>query len=253
MASKREWSPINKAAQAFTLIELLLTVSLIVLLAGSFILSLDGLDSGARLEEGAAHLQTLFRYARGQAANTGRHLRIVFGPEAPTMAAEVNATNAAPSLTSTNSGIQVLWEPDPLGAPGRFEPFPGAELLVEQVNDLVKVLEVTLPGSASPVLDNIDSDPLLPPPTSPTSDTGTNSIAGGGNQLSSWPTLDCYPDGSSDSLQVVLAAASGEDRRHAMVVLWGISGASESRLISTDTNADWAVNDVNPSDTPSPP
>lgn len=250
MASKRAWLTTNKAAQAFTLIELLLTVSLIVLLAGSFILSLDGLDSGARLEQGAAHLQTLFRYARGQAANTGRHLRIVFGPEAPAMAAEVNSTNAAPSLSSTNSGIQVLWESDPLGAPGRFEPFPGAEMLIEQVNELVKILEVNLPGSTPPDLSELAFDPLLEPPPPPAFENSTNLTLTVDSQAMHWPTLDCYPDGSSDSLQVVLGAASGEDRRHAVVMLWGVSGASMSRFISTETNTDWAINDMPPSDMP---
>ncbi|HWI60189.1 MAG TPA: hypothetical protein VNZ22_23390, partial [Bacillota bacterium] len=130
----------------------MLVVALMLLLAGAVIINVGALDSHSRLEEGALQMETLFRYARAQSANTGRQVRIVFGSDPLATAGLGTAaagmgTNLPPSGASTNSSVQVLWEPDPVGAPGRFEVLPGAALLLEQVNDLVKVQAVGQPGT----------------------------------------------------------------------------------------------------------
>lgn len=157
-----------KASGAFTLIELVLVVALMLLLAGAVIINLGSLDSHSRLEEGALQVETLFRYARAQSAATGRQVKIVFGSDSLTTAGLGDAagmapqTNLPPSSASTNSSVQVLWEPDPVGAAGRFEALPGATLLVEQVNDLVKVQAVGQPGTVASQAGSFGmSDPLL--------------------------------------------------------------------------------------------
>ena len=225
--------------RGFTLLELLLTVALMLLFAGAIILSFGSLTNQARLEEGAAHVETLFRYARAQAANSGRLVRIVFGAEARSDE-RLSATNTASSSATTNSGVQVLWEPNPVTAPGHFESLPGAELLVDQVNDLVTVQEVTAPGAVVGQVSSLEPDPLAA--FSIAGDTDELALTGGCEPPR--PALTCYPDGSSDSVQIVLAATGGEDQRRAVVKLWGLSGTSQFQLItstteSPETSEDW--------------
>jgi hypothetical protein len=139
------------------------------------------------------------------------------------------------SSGNTNAGVQVLWEPDPVSAPGRFESFPGADLLVEQVNDLVKVREVGQPGTAlSQDMGSFQDELSL------FSESGdTNGLGSARGTLSSLPPLTCYPDGTSDSMEVVLTAASGEDKRLVVVTLWGLSGASAHKVVAAgDSGAD---------------
>jgi len=226
----------QKSTTAFTLVELLLTVSLMLMLAGAVILNLGSLDSNARLEEGASQVETLFRYARAQAADTGRQVRIVFSSSEPAIGGMASSTNQSPALASTNSGVQVLWEPDPVAAPGRFEALPGVELLLEQVNDLVKVREVGQPGMVPSQGADLDMDAMLP--MSQNADTnGMPSMDTAAT--TSTPPLTCYPDGSSDSMEVILTAAGGEDKRLAAVTLLGLSGASRHRLITRADDSVW--------------
>ena len=237
MASKRKYSAVTEARHAFTLIELLLTVALVFLFAGAVILGFGSLDSNARLEEGASHLETLFRYARAQAACTGRQVRIVFDAGSAIGEASAPGTNSLPNVVSTNAGVQVLWEADPVDAPGRFEPFPGAQLLLEQINDLVKVRDVVPPGAVLAQPDDLEY--LVSPPPAQTGTT--NDLASIEPVAPSWPSLNCYPDGSSDSMQLTVAAASGDDKRLAVITLWGFSGSTEHHLLGSDTNAVWTA------------
>lgn len=214
-------------ARAFTLVELLLTVALVLLFAGAVILNFGPLDDNARLEEGASQLETLFRYARGQAANTGRQVRILFGAPAPVLGGVSSFTNLQPASTGTNTGVQLLWEPDPVSAPGRLELLPGAELLLAQLNDLVQVREAGQPGTVG----RVPTDLATTPRPALVSAASTNALPAEAVPPS-MPPLICYPDGSSDSLEVVLAAASGDDKRLALVTLSGLTGASRHRLIN---------------------
>lgn len=236
---RRHPSRVNPAA-AFTLVELLLTVSLVLLFAGAVVLNYGSLNGNSRLEDGVAHVETLFRYARSQAATAGRQVRIVFdaGPASPTGVSPA-ATNAEPSspVPSPTGCVRVLWEPDPVGAPGKMQTLPGSELLLEQVNDLVRVRDAGQPGmvkcdiqldsfaSAAP------SNNTLPAPV----DTPAGASAPGAPPPS-LPPLICYPDGSSDSLEIVLAASDSTDKRLAVVTLWGVSGASQHRFVNTGEN-----------------
>ena len=217
----------------FSLVELLLTVSLLMLLAGAVILNFGTVDRTARLEEGAAQMETLFRYSRAQAASTGRQVRIVFSPTATAGFNAAPGTNGlVDSQSPTNAGIQVQWEPNPVEAPGQFENLPGAAQLVEQVNDLVKVQEVCAPGAAA-----CDApDPAqtgLAALTPFAADAGTNSPASGEAASAGIRPLTCYPDGSSDSLVVTVASTAGpEETRLAVVTFSGVSGAARHRLVT---------------------
>ena len=213
-----------KTSAAFTLVELLLTVGLMLGLVGAVVINFGSLDRHARLEEGASHLETLFRYARAQAGSTGRQVRIVFDSSPPAGAGVT--TSPDQDQTESTSGVQILWEANPLAAPGKFELLPGAELLVDQVNELVNVREVRQPGANTLESDSL-KQPGQPNPSeghfSP--DSQLMDGASTGSQ-----TLTCYPDGSSDSVEVVVGSANGEDKRLAVVTLSGLTGASKHRV-----------------------
>src|SRR5436309_1357262 len=98
---------VERASDGFTLVELLLVVALTLLLASAAIFSFSTLLRGAQLEEGAGQIESLIRFARGEAANCGRKVQLVFNDEA--------------NANSNNGGLRVMWEPDPLGSPGDFE------------------------------------------------------------------------------------------------------------------------------------
>lgn len=222
--------PKSGKVAAFTLVELLLTVSLMLVLVGAVIMNFGSLDRTARLEEGASQVETLFRYSRAQAASTGRQVKIVFGSSAAA-GGQLPGTNQDALLNPTNSGVQVLWEPNPVEAPGRFECLPGARQLVEQVNDLVKVQEpmsgcANANDAASPV------GSVLPPTAS---FAGANGFTPADVTSNALPPLTCYPDGSSDSMEVTLAAAGGEDQRLAVVTFSGLTGAARHRFLAPAT------------------
>ena len=227
MASKTGFRQ-RKMARAFTLVELLLTVALMLLLAGAVIIDFGSLDRNAHLEEGAANLETLLRYARAQAASTGRRVKVVFGSQMQGGGGMTVSTNPPPALVTTNSGVGILWEPDALGAPGRFESLPGAELLLEQVNDLVTVLRVRPPSSNWAAATNVEDESLLAMAQA----ANTNATSLENAAAFSTPPLNCYPDGSSDSVEIILGAANSADKHLAVVSLSGLTGEARHRLMT---------------------
>ena len=182
------------AGPGFTLVELLLTVALLLLMVGAGVLNFGSLQRGAQLDEGATQVESLFRYARAQAASTGRSVRIVFGDGAP----PVGATNTA----TASSGPQVSWETDPLGAPGRFEALPDAAPFTAQLRDLVQVREVRFPAV-------VTGAPIVPTAVEGTDGTPAKD---GQPPVPMLPIM-FYPDGSSDSVEVVLASMDDQDPR----------------------------------------
>jgi len=84
----------------FTLLELVLVLGIVAMLLGVMVLGLSGLMGARRLERGAERFATALRLARADAANRSRRLRLTFDAE--------------------TAGPVLLWEPDPLTAPGEF-------------------------------------------------------------------------------------------------------------------------------------
>src|ERR1041385_225313 len=68
----------NRLRQGFTLIELLLVVALVLMLSSAVVFNFSNLLRGNQLEEGTTRLETLMRFARAQAANSGRKVQLVF-------------------------------------------------------------------------------------------------------------------------------------------------------------------------------
>ena len=175
-----------EARRGFTLVELLLTVGLLLLLAGAVIFSFSSLQRGAGLEEGATRLEALLRFARAHAAGTGRQVQIRFEED------------VGEGLLVPLGRLRVVWEPDPLLQPGFFEELPEANVYVKGITELVSIEEVRpWPRDESPA-----SSSALAPARG--QDEGVEAPG-------EFAPMLFYPDGSADSTEIVLAALDGED------------------------------------------
>ncbi len=68
----------RSGGSGFTLIELLLTVVVLLLLLGALVINFGGLQQGVKLDEGAEQFESLIRFARAHAANTGCRVQLTF-------------------------------------------------------------------------------------------------------------------------------------------------------------------------------
>src|SRR5260221_11312735 len=98
-----------------------------MLLAGAMIFNFTGLLRGIHLEEGTTRLETLMRFARAQAANSGHKVQLVFSSE---------TTNTPAASTGE---VRATWEPDPLRQPGCFSDLSEAQWHLQELNDMVQV------------------------------------------------------------------------------------------------------------------
>jgi len=231
----------GQTGAAFTLVELLLTVALMLLLAGAVISNFGQMDQNARLEEGTTQLETLFRFARAQAANTGRQVQIVFDGGMTNGGASATMTTNNQSMSSTNTGIQALWEPDPINFPGQWQPLPGAALLVEHVNDLVQVLLSRQPSASANQTNGTLTDAML----LQLQTNGTNAMPAEDGTTATIPPVVCYPDGSSDSVGLVLGAVDREDKRLMVLALSGLTGSMHHRVVNFASDGTIMVDTTN--------
>lgn len=217
----------------FTLIELVLTVVLLLLLAGAAVFNFNSAQRGAQLEEGAGQVESLFRFARAQAAGTGRRVLVRFGSEL-SGAAAADITNAV----AEPSGVQVLWEPDPLTEPGKFVPLPEAAAFAEHLNELVR-FEATPADPFSSSTNDLPATTITSADDSATSPqtalVSTESSTGGTNGVPA--AVVFYADGSSDSADFQLASVEPEDRRRVRLILAGLTGTVRRKWISPENAA----------------
>ena len=198
------------SGQGFTLIELLLVVVLVMLLFGAVIFNFSGLTDNAVLDEGATRLETVFRFARAHAANTGRQVRVVFN--------ESSGTNGAVR-------IRLEWEPDPLGEPGTFAAVQESALQADDLLDRIQIKSVELgDGNSNKQMTGdamSESEAMLPDES----------------MLDLFPSIAFFPDGSSDSATIVLIEPAAEKPRKLRLQLNGLTGAT-TRETMVETGSD---------------
>ena len=192
----------------FTLVELLLVVSLILLFSSALVFNLSNLLRGHQLTEGTTRLETLMRFARAQAANSGRKVQLVFNSE---------STNTP---AATTGEVRATWEPDPLGQPGCYADLVEAQWHVHELNDLVQVESVTL----------LDASAACPAPGR--SEDESEPEAEDSFSIKSLSPITFYPDGSSDSAEIIVSSRSLEEAQRMSVKLVGITGAISHQLLS---------------------
>lgn len=245
----------------FTLVELLLAVTLLAGLMGAAVFGFSSLQRSAQLNEGVERVETAMRFARAHAANTGRKVQVVV----TTAEASSSTTSSTDKPASVGNGngdepvhsLSILWEADPARAPGVFESIPSLSGDVADVSELVEIRSVGRESKNSEsnegpaTQDSQDSgNSRTLTSASPDSfemanssrDAGDNFAASAasdsdmGSEASSRPsagqanpgetTITFYPDGSCDGATIVLASRDSDDSREVAVHLESVTGTT---------------------------
>jgi len=247
----------------FTLVELLLAVTLLAGLMGAAVFGFSSLQRSAQLNEGVERVETAMRFARAHAANTGRKVQVVVTTaiDANISTSSASSANDSASLGSSNSdqplhSLSILWEADPARAPGVFESIPSLSGDVADVSELVEIRSVgresknseSNEGSttqdsqdmggprtvADPSFDSLEfSSRSMNSGSSfsanDTSDSEMGSEASrrsGGGANPGETTITFYPDGSCDGATIVLASRDSDDSREVAVHLESVTGTT---------------------------
>jgi type II secretory pathway pseudopilin PulG len=216
----RQWT-----CAAFTLLELLLATVLILFLLSAAVFNFSQLQRGTALDEGAAQFEALLRFARAQAAHTGRAVQINFEDE------------VVDGLALSSGGLRVMWEPEPVEQPGCWTELVEAKPWLEQLRSLVAVWTVrtAAPGGS------FDSQ-------EPGAEADEVNEADEATLWGLWPPITFYPDGSSDSAEVTLVSRDADDIRQVIVVLDGLTGRIYRTVQSASTQTE-----PNTVESPTPP
>ncbi len=203
----------RQAQRGFTLLELLLVLGLLLLFASVAVVSLTPLQQGAELNEGVGQLESMLRFARAEAAQEGRRFQVQF------KTAPLAGTTGLPA-----SSVQVSWEPKPLSQPGVFVADASTVPLAESVSNLLFIEDVRHVGSGqNSALANTNAAPGEAPaeaaPVAP-----LDALASTNSET--WPPITFYPDGSSDSAEILVASNDSSDPRRMLVHWDGLSGSA---------------------------
>jgi len=222
-------------AGGFTLVELLLSVTLLLGLLGAAVFGFSSLYRNAQLDEGVERVETAIRFARAHAANTGHKVQMVMA----TAPAASGTTPAAASDAAPASAMRIEWEADPIRAPGVFEAIPALSGDVADVTDLVQFRSVeresSQASSGSPtgnvavpqVSGNVAQAAAAEEPTPTTAELA----AGTGEAKPS--SITFYPDGSCDGATIVLASRDSDDSREVSVRIQGVTGTTRRQWRET--------------------
>jgi len=191
------------ASGGFSLFELLLVASLLIMFLGAAVYTLKPSQGGVRLQDGALRFEGMLRLARAEAANSGKRVRVAFSRD------EEPATNQF-------SQVKLTWEPDPVEGPDVFEDLPRYRWDVERLNETIGIKSVS---RIDEWLDEGVSDGVA---------AAEDSLAGEENRGIEAPPITFNPDGSSDSAEVVLAARDSDETRRVTVRIVGLTGTISS-------------------------
>lgn len=205
----------RRAIGGVTLLETVLVLTLLVAAAAVAVAGFAGWQRTAPMNAGVSRFQTLLRMLRAEAANRGRRVRLTFP--------------AASDSTGPGDGasLDVLWEADPLEAPGAFTPCAPHLCNGGSPAGLVRVLRCRLTGGGA--------DGLLGGEYAPEADDSPS------------PPITFQPDGTSDSAQVHLVSVDPRDSRVAVVELDGLTGLVSGRVMSWSQYAEFLDEQASPS------
>ena len=179
--------------------EVILTLCLLAVVATVAVLAVGGWRQEAAFEEGVDRFESAVRLARAEAANLGLRVRLAFGED---------------------GAVSILFEPQPLEAPGEFVDYAGCTWRDVVDDGLYRVSRCERTGSSAwqPVSQGpIHPDATVAVPLEP---------------------LTFYPDGTCDSAVVELRPAGDDDPRRALVELGTSAGDISRRMVDVDSLAD---------------
>jgi len=257
--------PARSRHGGFTLVELLLAVTLLAGLMGAAVFGFSSLQRSAQLNEGVERVETAMRFARAHAANTGRKVQVVVTTTSDANASASSSSSAdKPASNGNGSGngneplhsLSILWEADPARAPGVFESIPSLSGDVADVSELVEIRSVgresknseSNEGSTTQDSQDMGGPRMLAGPSSDSlefSNQSMNSGASfsandasdsemaseasrpsGGGANPGETTITFYPDGSCDGATIVLASRDSDDSREVAVHLESVTGTT---------------------------
>ncbi len=195
----------------FSLVEGTIALALLVVLLGALVFNFVDLGRGSRLDEGAGRVETLLRFARAEAARTGRRMRVM-------LAAESTAEGAAEGALDR---VRVERETDPLGRPGEFDDVSGAAWAARGLGDLVEVVSVT------PLRQLVAGEGENEPAAMGPSSREAWKDGGPRQDAATVAPVTFHPDGSADAVQIVIAEAGAREPepRTIGIRVHGITGA----------------------------
>lgn len=205
----------RRAQGGYSLVELLLTVSLLLLFVGLGIVSISTMSQGSALNEGALRFETMLRFARAEAARSGHRVRVSF----------VQDTNQVTAVTNQLSHVEVTWEPDPASQPDVFKSLLTTQWGVDQVNETVAVESLCAVDSTAEVAVK-KAEPAVQEDSADLADEGFEDaeVIGETEAVNGPAAITFNPDGSSDSVEVTLASRTSEDSRRVVVRVEGFTG-----------------------------
>ena len=187
----------------FTLVELLLAVTLLAGLMGAAVFGFSSLQRSAQLNEGVERVETAMRFARAHAANTGRKVQVVVTTTIDANASPSSASSADKAASNGNGNnygssngneplhsLSILWEADPARAPGVFESIPSLSGDVADVSELVEIRSVGRESKNSESNDGLmtqDSQDVGNPRTQ--TETASDSLEFSSNSMNSGANL----------------------------------------------------------------
>ena len=142
----------------------------------------------------------------------------------------------------TNAPVTVVWEPDPYGAPGQFVPLREAQSYLDDLLELIEVIGVRLPVAKRPASTvswngySAVATNVIPTVGSPPSDSAVPSEGTTAEPTGAPFQVAFYPDGSSDSFEVIISSQEAEDTRHLLLSLAGVTGRIQLKTLDTDAD-----------------
>lgn len=192
-------------AGGFTLVEVVVTIALLVVLAGVGALSFTNWFSSERLPAAANRVESLLRLARAEAAARGKRVRLEFRQD---------AASASPRATFT-------WEPEPLAEPGQYVPFTAASWTADLGEDLARFTRCERTGDSALNMATFGG--------------GAEVTSSDGRPLQS---VTFQPDGTCDSAVIELVSGEDSDLRTAVITLDSASGEVAVQVLTpTEMNA----------------
>lgn len=210
-----------RSSPGFTLVELLLVVSLMLLLLGAVAYNFASLQGTVRLDEGSRQVDSLFQFLKAHSSFSGRRIELRFLE--PGL-----GTNSGP--LSLNVGtFHVVWEPEPVSEPGVFIPLREADVYLGSIAENVivePVEEIYRPGS---ITETSATLPTAAFSVGENTGPGNDSLADSDRIQPS--RVGFESDGSSDPVELRLRSVDDQDARTLFLKWDGVSGGFRKRWV----------------------
>lgn len=226
----------SRVVRAFTLIEMLIALALVTLVLTAIVFNFNTLGRGAQLDEGTRRIKTALTLARAHAANTQRPVRLVFEEDEQSLLEDraylirfaeqplqefdedaLSSTGGSGLFGSSSTGDGSEAEGAGEGGIRGDGTFTGGYRQVttlvtpqEQVNGIIAVFDVRPLDRSGSAIEEEELD-LAPTDT--------------------LPPIEFYPDGSSESAEIIIGSRDPDDTRRMRIRIVGMTGRITSSLV----------------------